>query len=166
MRSVQTPTYDDLSALPAHARQAIPVAFEDLNGHLNIRHYLGIASEGLDESLVEVGIPTDWRKTGRAVFSAEHHLSYFHELRTGDEISVRVRLLGCSEKAVHVLVYLVDETHRRVSYVMEEIFLCIDMESRRTTPWSDDVRERVTARAAEHEALGLPDHRSGSMALR
>ena len=163
---VKQPTYDDLQALPAHATQSIPAAFEDLNGHLNIRHYLGIASEGLDESLTEVGIPTDWRSTGRAVFSAEHHLTYFNELRTGDQVSVRVRLVGRSERAVHVLVYLVDEGRQQVSYLMEEVFLCIDMEARKTTPWSEDTAARIDARIAEHKELDLEEHLSGSMSLR
>lgn len=163
---VKQPTYDEISILPAHARQSVPAAFEDLNGHLNIRHYLGIASEGLDESLVEVGIPTDWRRTGWAVFSAEHHLAYFSELRTGDEVSVRVRLVGRSERAMHVLVYLVDEGRQQVSYAMEEIFLCIDMETRTTRPWADDVVALVDAKVAEHAALPFEAGLSGSMALR
>lgn len=163
---MKQPTYDEISALPSYAPQSIPVAFEDLNGHLNIRHYLGIASEGLDESLVEVGIPKDWRNTGRAVFSAEHHLTYFHELRTGDRVSVRVRMIGRSDKAIHVLVYLVDEGRERVAYLMEEIFLCIDMEQRRTTPWSDEVKEKVDARVAEHQQLPFEPELSGSMKVR
>ena len=163
---MREPTYDDIASLPAHAKQSVPAAFEDLNGHLNIRHYLGIASEGLDESLVEVGIPTDWRNTGRAVFSAEHHLTYFHELRTGDRVSVRVRLVGRSERAVHVLAYLVDEGREQVSYLMEEIFLCIDMETRRTTSWSDDIAARIDARVKEHQELPFEPELSGSMSLR
>jgi acyl-CoA thioester hydrolase len=163
---VREPTYDDIASLPAHAKQSVPAAFEDLNGHLNIRHYLGIASEGLDESLVEVGIPKDWRNTGRAVFSAEHHLTYFHELRTGDRVSVRVRLVGRSERAVHVLAYLVDEGREQVSYLMEEIFLCIDMETRRTTSWSDDIAAKIDARVKEHQELPFEPELSGSMALR
>ncbi len=47
--------------MPAYTVQPVPVPFEDANGHLNVRHYTGIASEGLDESLVAVGS----RRTGR-----------------------------------------------------------------------------------------------------
>ena len=160
------PTYDQLIDLPAYVEQPVPMPFEDINGHLNVRHYIGIASEGLDESLVEVGIPKDWRNTGRAVFSAEHHLTYFHELRTGDRVSVRVRLVGRSERAVHVLAYLVDEGREQVSYVMEEIFLCIDMETRRTTSWNDDIAAKIDARVKEHQELPLEPELSGSMSLR
>ena len=58
------PTYEQLADLPAYAEQPVPIAFEDVNGHLNVRHYTGIASEGLDESLVAQGIPQNWPATG------------------------------------------------------------------------------------------------------
>ena len=93
------PTYDQLIELPAYAEQPVPMPFEDINGHLNVRHYIGIASEGLDESLARVGIPQNWpTAAGQGVFTAEHHMTYLSELRTGDRISVRVRLVGRSER--------------------------------------------------------------------
>lgn len=167
MPPVTQPSYDDVVTLPASLDQSVPVAFEDINGHLNIRHYVGIASEGLDESLVSLGIPQMWPiSAGQAVFTAEHHMTYFAELRTGDKISVRVRLLGRSERAAHALVYLVDETHSRVSYVMEEIFLHVDMETRMTSPWPDDVAEAFDKRIAGHQGLAWTAAASGSMSLR
>ncbi|GAB6985411.1 thioesterase family protein [Nocardioides pyridinolyticus] len=160
------PTYDQLAGLPAYAEQPVPIAFEDVNGHLNVRHYTGIASEGLDESLVSLGIPQNWPAQGHACFSAEHHVTYLAELRTGDRMSTRVRLLGRSERAAHALVYLLDETHQRLSCVMEEIFLHIDMSTRRTAPWPDDVAAALDERIAQDAALSFPATTSGSLKLR
>ncbi len=164
--SAPHPTYEQLVDLPAYVQQPVPIAFEDANGHLNVRHYTGIASEGLDESLVGVGIPQMWPAMGHAVFSAEHHLTYLAEMRTGDRLSARVRLLGRSERAAHALVYLLDETHERVSFVMEEIFLHIDMESRKTAPWPDDVAAAMDEKIAEDARLPFEADVSGSLALR
>lgn len=160
------PTYAQLSDLTSYAPQAVPAAFEDINGHMNVRHYLGIASEGLDESLTEVGIPQVWATSGHAMFSAEHHLTYLSELRTGDRISVRVRLVGRSARAAHVVVYLLDESHEELSAVMEEIFLHMDLGSRKTAEWPEDVAAALDARIAEHEQLDWEPALSGSMALR
>ncbi len=160
------PTYDQLVGLPAYAEQPVPVAFEDVNGHLNVRHYTGIASEGLDESLVELGIPQNWPALGHACFSAEHHLTYLSELRTGDRMSARVRLLGRSERAAHVLVYLLDDTHQQLSYVMEEIFLHVSMDTRRTAPWPADVAANLDRRIAEDASMPWPVATSGCLALR
>ena len=160
------PTYEQLVDLPAYTVQPVPVPFEDANGHLNVRHYTGIASEGLDESLVELGIPQNWPASGHACFSAEHHLTYLSELRTGDRISVRVRLIGRSERAAHAVVYLLDDTHEKLSCVIEEIFLHLDMGTRRTAPWPEDVAKGLDGRIAEHQALDWQPALSGSMALR
>lgn len=167
MTSTVHPSFAQLVDLPAYAEQPVPVAFEDNNGHLNVRHYLGIGSEGLDESLVDLGIPMDWPlREGHACFAAEHHVTYLHELRTGDRMSVRVRLLGRSERAAHALVYILDETHERVSAVFEEIFLHIDLSDRRTAPWPDDVAANLDRRIAEHAALPFEAVTSGSLGLR
>jgi acyl-CoA thioester hydrolase len=160
------PTYAQLVALPAYTEQPVPVPFEDANGHLNVRHYTGIASEGLDESLVELGIPQNWPASGHACFSAEHHLTYLAELRTGARMSSRVRLLGRSERAAHALVYLLDDSHERLSFVMEEVFLHIDMETRRTAPWPADVAAALDERIAAHADLPWEPDVSGSLALR
>ena len=165
--SAPHPSYDQLVDLPAYTEQPVPVAFEDVNGHLNVRHYTGIASEGLDECLVDVGIPQNWPVVaGQAVFSAEHHLTYLAELRTGDRMSARVRLLGRAERAAHTLVYLLDDSHRRLSFVMEEIFLHIDMESRRTSPWPEDVAAALDERITQSAGWPWEPDLSGSLQLR
>jgi acyl-CoA thioester hydrolase len=161
------PTYDQLRDLPGFSSRSVPAAFEDINGHLNIRHYVGIASEGLDESLARVGIPQNWPTvSGQGVFTVEHHMTYLSELRTGDRISARVRLVGRSERAAHAVVYLVDDTHQRVSYVMEEIFVHIDMASRKTAPWPDDVAAAIDKQIATEADLSWAPPLSGSMSLR
>ena len=160
------PTYEQLVDLPAYTVQPVPVPFEDANGHLNVRHYTGIASEGLDESLVDLGIPQNWPIQGHACFSAEQHLTYLAELLTGTQISSRVRLLGRSERAAHALVYLLDDSHGRLSFVMEEILLHIDMETRRTAPWPEDVADALDKQIAAQSELPWDADVSGSLNLR
>jgi acyl-CoA thioester hydrolase len=164
--STPHPTYEQLAALPAYTVQPVPVPFEDANGHLNVRHYTGIASEGLDESLVDLGIPQGWPAQGHGCFTAEHHLTYLAELLTGTQISSRVRLLGRAERAAHALVYLLDDSNQRLSFVMEEIFLHIDMETRRTAPWPEDVAAGLDRVIAEHAELQWEPDVSGSLHLR
>jgi acyl-CoA thioester hydrolase len=161
------PTYEQLVNLPAYAVQPVPMSFEDSNGHLNVRHYLGIGSEGLDESLVEVGIPQNWpRVSGLACLSAEHHVTYLHALDTGDRMSVRVRLLGRAERAAHAQVFVLDDTNLRLACVFEEILLCVKHDERKTTPWPSDIAERFDKRIAEHAALPWEPVTSGCLALR
>ncbi len=161
------PSFEQLVTLPAYAEQPVPMAFEDSNGHLNVRHYLGIGSEGLDESLLEVGIPFNWpATTGLVVLSAEHHLTYLHELRTGDLMSVRVRLLGRSDCAAHALVYVLDDVNKRVACVFEEILLCVKLDPRGAASWPEEIAANLDARVAEHAALPWEPATSGCLGLR
>ncbi|QYJ02991.1 thioesterase family protein [Nocardioides panacisoli] len=161
------PTYEQLEGLPAYAVQPVPMAFEDANGFLNVRHYLGIGSEGLDESLHSVGIPQNWPIiSGLACLAAEHHVTYLHELRTGDRMSIRVRLLGRAERAAHAIVYVLDDTEERLACVFEEIMLCVQLDERRTVPWPSAVATRMDERVAEDAAIGWEPVLSGSVALR
>ncbi len=161
------PTYQQLAAMPAFAEQPVPMAFEDANGYLNVRHYLGIGSEGLDESLETVGIPQNWpTKYGHACLSAEHHVTYLNGLRTSDMMSVRVRLLGRSERAVHAVVYVLGDTRELLACVFEEILLHIDLSDRLTAPWPDDVAAKLDARIAEDAALPWEPVVSGCLVLR
>jgi acyl-CoA thioester hydrolase len=164
---MDTPTYEQLVGLPAYAVQTVPMAFEDNNGQLNVRHYLGIGSEGLDESLESVGIPHNWPvRAGLACLAAEHHLTYLHELHTGERMSVRVRLLGRSEKAVHALVFVLDDTRQRLSTMIEEISLCVRLEPRGAEPWPEEVARNLDARIAEHRELEWSADTSSCLRLR
>jgi acyl-CoA thioester hydrolase len=64
------------------------------------------------------------------------------------------------------LVYLLDDSHQRLSFVMEEVFLHIDMETRRTAPWPEDVADALDRRIAADADLPWEPHLSGSMHLR
>lgn len=164
---IQHPSYEQLAALPAFLEQPVPMPFEDINGHLNVRHYIGLSSEGLKESLVDLGIPLQWPLTeGHACFAAEHHCVYLRELRTGDVMSTRVRLLGRSERAVHATAWILDDTHQEVAFVMEEIFLHVDLSTRKTAPWPTDLAANIDRRIAEHAELPFPAYTSGALSLR
>jgi hypothetical protein len=64
------------------------------------------------------------------------------------------------------LVYLLDDSHQRLSFVMEEVFLHIDMETRRTAPWPEDVAAALDERIATNASLPWEPSVSGSMRLR
>ena len=50
--------------------------------------------------------------------------------------------------------------------MIEEVFLHIDLETRRTAPWPQEIADAMDARVAEHAALAFESPTSGSLALR
>lgn len=155
------PTYDDLTAepdlLPGYEPGRVPSAYLDHNGHVNVAHYLTTVSWGIQHAFWDWGVPRDWITTaGRGTFTAEHHLTYLAELHVGSEISVRVRAVARSARGSHVVGYLLDDTHRRLAYVMELLTVHVDLSTRRSAVWPDDVAAGLDAAVARHADLGWP----------
>ena len=62
--------------------------------------------------------------------------------------------------------HLLDDSHQRLSFVMEEILLHIDMETRRTAPWPEDVAAGLDRQIAAQADLPWEPDVSGSLQLR
>lgn len=153
--------------LPCTADVVVPSEYEDRNGHMNIQYYLAIASEGVDEAIVQLGIPRDYQQTRKlGFFSAEHHLVYLSELHAGDRATFHLRLLERSGKTAHAVGYLLDRTRSRVSLAFEAVWLHVDMTDRRAAPWPDDVAQILDNRITADAALAWQPHLSGSIRLR
>lgn len=161
------PTYDDVFVLPAHNALTVPPDFEDRNGHMNIAHYLTVASWGVEYAMQAAGVAPDRHETeGLGFFTAEHHIVYLREVHVGSEVSVRVRFLGRSARALHLQAFLLDDTHQDLAYVLEVMAVHIDFRTRRTTPWPEALSTTWDGLIGHHDSLSWPAPLSGSMALR
>ncbi|MCW2792373.1 MAG: hypothetical protein JWO76_1471 [Nocardioides sp.] len=161
------PTFAEVSLLPASNDFVVPREFEDQNGHMNIQHYLGIAGDGVDRGMVPLGVPQDWPQTaGLGVFSAEQHLTFVAEVHAGDRVTFHLRLLERSDRGVHAVGYLLDQARARVSFVLEAVWLHVDMTVRRTAVWPAAVAALLDERIASDSALGWTPVLSAPMALR
>src|SRR6202012_2514157 len=101
-RSESMPTYQQVLELPAQVEREVGQNLIDLNGHMNIRHYLSMGARSSADLLGAAGLPAEYRQAeSRGIFTAEHHLTYLAEVRAGDQVSAHARLLGRSAKAAH-----------------------------------------------------------------
>ena len=147
---MNVPTYQQLDELPRHLERVVPSDFIDENGHMNIGRYLELGGTALWlRCQRELGMPHDYiEQRGMSTFTAEHHLTYHAEMLEGQDVSVRVRLVGRSGKVLHAVCLIVDETHRRLACAMETTMVHIDMTTRRPTPFPDDVTALIDAALA------------------
>jgi acyl-CoA thioesterase FadM len=98
----------------------IPSAYEDENGHMNIRHYFDLEAQAIAEVFDRMGITDDYRATrGQGFFTAEHHIRYYAEVHVGDRVSVHARIVERSDKVVHAMAFLVDDTTERLASTLE-----------------------------------------------
>ena len=164
MRLANVPALEQISALPRYLVRTVPESFLDLNGHMNIQHYLGLYDEAGQPFFSTVGIDLTYFTDRRlGVFDLEHHLWYLDECHAGDRVAVHGRLLARSEKRLHAVWFLVNETRERLSNVFEFVTSHADLEARKTARFPDDVAKRLDELVGEHQALGWPAPTSGIM---
>lgn len=161
------PTYAQVLELPETAHRKVPVEFLDENDHMNIGRYLEAAAEAVWLRFTSIGMGQRYIDERQlTTFTAEHHLRYFSELRLGDEFSVHVRPVDRSDKALHSMVFLLDRTREKLAFTYEDTLVNVDMATRRSVAFPDDIAASLDQAIAEVSDLGWPAPVSGAMGIR
>lgn len=133
-------SYDEVTELPVSAREfLIGDEHLDANGHMNIRWYFDFYSDGLGAVLDAIGLGwEDGKRSGCGFFTVAQHLRYLSETLAGETLTARIALLDRSDRGLHGVVHLVNESRRTVAYTNEFLCLYVDLSTRRTTPFRPD----------------------------
>ncbi len=139
------PTYDQVVRLPREFGPLIvPPEFEDANGHMNIRHYLDLGAEAIDIAFRRIGFTDEYRAIRRqGFFTAEHHLKYYAEVHVGHRVSAYFRIVERSDKIIHGMTFLVDDTTETLANTLEVIAPHVDLTTRRVAPFASDIADAV-----------------------
>jgi acyl-CoA thioester hydrolase len=129
----------------------------DYNGHLNMAYYNVLFDRCVDEAYELLGIGADYTTSGRSFFTAEVHLRYLRELHAGDPVRVTFQLLDFDTKRVHYFEQLFHAEHGWVSATSENMSLHVDMNTKKTAVFSDEVTRRLTQMKASHGRLPRPE---------
>ena len=157
---------DQLAPLPVVYRAVIPPAYEDRNGHMNVRWYLALYDEAGDAMYPMFGLTAVYfAASDMGGFDLEHHLWYAAEVHIGDAIAIRARILERSSKLMHYLMFMVNETRGVLSSIFECVHAHADLSVRRTAPFPAPVAARIDALIAAHRALAWPAPISGTMGV-
>ncbi|WP_035354986.1 thioesterase family protein [Edaphobacter aggregans] len=158
---------DQLASLPAVYRAVIPPAYEDRQGHMNMRWYLALYDEAGDAMYPMLGLTADYfAASGMGGFDLEHHLWYPAEVRIGDTVEIRVRMLARSLKLFHYMMFMVNETRGVLSSLFECVHAHADLRARCTVPFPAKVAGQIDALIAAHRALTWSAPVSGSMGVK
>ncbi|MEI2776381.1 MAG: thioesterase family protein [Tetrasphaera sp.] len=160
------PTYADVVQLEACYTLVVPPEFGDANGHMNIVRYMQIHNDGGWAFLSSVGLGPEHAQAGSgASFDVEHHLRYLREVHCGDTLTLHVRMLERSAKALHVVHFLLNQSRQEIANTLEYVTVSVDLTARRVAPWPAHVAELLDARLAQDAALGWAFIGNPAMAL-
>jgi acyl-CoA thioester hydrolase len=158
---------DQIASLPEIYRTTIPAAYEDRNGHMNVRWYLVLYDEAGDAMYPTLGLTDEYlAASGTGGFDLEHHLWYLSEVRVGDAVAIRLRMLARSQKLCHYMMFMVNETRGRLSSLFECVHAHADLKARRTAAFPAQAIAAIDALIAAQQALPWPAPVSGSMAVK
>jgi acyl-CoA thioester hydrolase len=147
-------TVMDLSALPATYRSVIPESYLDEMGHMNVMWYAHLFSRATEGIFGLVGLTREYFESNPVgTFALEQHIRYLAEVRAGQHVTVRTRLIGRSAKVFHFIHFLANDTTSALSATGESIGVHIDMRVRRSTPLPPEVTAIFDRVLAEHQAL-------------
>ncbi|MDT0202703.1 thioesterase family protein [Nocardioides sp. AE5] len=164
---MRVPTLEQVRRLPTSASVTVGAERIDGNDHLSVHHVVELAAHGAHELLVGCGLTDERRsRTGKGVFTAEHHLAYLHEVRQGARLTVHTRILDRSERAVLMAAFVVDQSRMRTASLLRTVVVSVDLSTRRSVPFPDDVAGALDRLLEEHAALPWDAPEPGWGALR
>lgn len=149
------PSVEQVRRLPLATRLVVPADWTDANGHLNIVSYMRIHNDGGWAYMARFGLGEQHAREGTAgCFDIEHHLHYLREVNASDTVALHIRVLERTDKALHLLHYLVNDTTDVLANTLEVVCLSVDMTARRSAPFPARVAARIDDQLASDAAVG------------
>jgi acyl-CoA thioester hydrolase len=154
------PEPNDIAARIAaldYSRFVVLPEYIDANGHMNVGYYTLMFDKALDLPWEVLGIYSQTLlKQGRSSFALESHLTYQRELKVGDPLDFEVCILDFDAKRVHYFLRMFHARERYLAATCEQISICIDMNTRRSTTWTEQALANIAALHAAHASLPKP----------
>ena len=165
MRPVM-PSLDELRQMTPCHETVIPRDWEDWNGHVNVQYYMRLYDDAGWPWFEEAGITLDFIKSGQgSIFDMVHHINYLAEINVGERVAVYGRLGGRSEKRIHTVWFIVNETQGILANACEFLTSFVDLSTRKSAPWPDDVAAKFDAMLERDRRLNWAPPLCGAIAV-
>ncbi|MGQ0633740.1 MAG: thioesterase family protein [Planctomycetaceae bacterium] len=151
----------DMTSLPITHQAVIPADYRDGMGHMNVMWYTHLFARAMGGVFRLVGLDREYFQQNQAgVFALKQLFSYRVEVHVGDEITIRSRVLGRSERRMHIVQFMF-KGKDVLAATAETVSAHIDMRVRRTSPFPPHIAEAIDRLVVLHAALGAEPGSSG-----
>ena len=128
----------------------------DYNGHMTDSRYLQVFGDATDALFRTVGVDDAYRRSGRALYNVESHVTHGAEAKVLEPLYVLTRLLSVDDKRVHLFHAL----HRRRDDALvatgEQMYLHVDTNAGKASLMDAVVREKLEKVRASQSGLAPP----------
>ena len=80
-------------------------------------------------------------------------MRFLAEVRVGQTVTLHSRVVGRSEKRIHFMHFMVDESGENVASTMEVLATHVDLDIRRSMPFPEDIAAAIDETLSRHDAL-------------
>ena len=143
------PKLDDTGPLVT-VKRAIPVDWTDYNGHMNEGRYGQIFSDAADAVMNHVGADAAYIEAGNSYFTAETTIKYIMESHAGEQVIVESKITLGEGKKLRCFHEMKRESDGELLATCDQFMLHVNLESRRSCPPLDHVRDKVERLATQH----------------
>ncbi|MCF8469315.1 MAG: thioesterase family protein [Parvibaculum sp.] len=113
----------------------------DEMGHMNIQHYIAKTSDSSYNLRTALGIGAlAQSETGCGYVALEHHIRFHRELRASDLVVIRSGVVEVGNKTMRIYQEMREALTDRLAATFVVDNGCLDLETRRLTPWPDAPR--------------------------
>ena len=145
---------ESIRRLPRTHIATIPPEYLDEMGHMNIRWYAALFDSSAWGAFELAGADVSYlREHQTGMFALQQHVNYLAEVYVGETVSLHTRFLGRSEKRLHKMHFMVNESTDTLASTMEVIAGHIDMRIRRMSRFTPAVAIILDELIAEHQVL-------------
>ena len=122
----------------------------DHMGHMNVTWYTAKFDEATWNLFARIGItPTYIRENRQGIAGVQQNITYKKELAAGDLVAVRSRVLEVRPKVIRCLHELLNGESGEVAALSELTVVHMDLRTRKSLPYPDEVQERARALIAD-----------------
>ena len=157
---------DKLALLPMYHHETIPETYLDAMGHMNVRWYMALFDTAAWNFFISHGLDENYFvQKQMGVFALKHFIQYFAEVKAGEAVIMRIRLLGRTEKRFHFMNFMINETTGRLSAVLEVLGTHADLKLRKAVPMPQDISQKFDTQIAADQQLDWEAPLSGAIKL-
>ncbi|HIL68982.1 MAG TPA: thioesterase [Verrucomicrobia bacterium] len=147
----------DLTSLPMTFQSVIPEKYMDEMGHMNVACYTHIFTQSMGGMLEMFGLSMEFierEQIGGAALEA--HIHYLAEVMEGDQVKIYTRLVNRTEKRIHNVHFMWNESRNQVAALFEGVMACFDLKARKMSAIPEGICSRIDPMLDTHQALLWP----------
>lgn len=145
----------DLAQPICTLNRAVPLDWLDYNGHMTEARYLHAFGDATDRMMILIGCDRDYVAAGQSFFTVETHIRHLDEVTAGAPIRILTRVIAAEGKKMHLWHEM--WSGDRLLATAEHMLLHVDLTTRRATPLTSVLADRLAQITAAQAHLPPPD---------